>query len=103
MILSREHFELFLKTNDFTFDGEWFIPKVPTSMAPPLDADIYVTKCEEKGALLKYLLKHHIYYPLYLDDSFFIWPYGKTAFSHILIALYKHEAPINFNILSDLI
>ena len=92
-----ELLDLSLKSNDFMFNGEWYIQKVGTSMGrdwAPHYADIYMAKFE-KEALQKCPLKPHTYYR-YLDDIFIIWPHSMAAFSEFLNIFNAHEPPIKF-------
>lgn len=92
-----ELLELCLKSNDFEFDGNWFLQNSGTTMGTkwsPHYADIYMA-CFEKQAMKKCSNKPFLYLR-YLDDIFIIWQHGRQAFSEFLNIFNSHQPPIKF-------
>ena len=81
-----ELLELCLNSNDFEFDGKWFLQNSGHKVVSTLCRDIYMAYFEEK-ALEKCPHKPSIYLR-YLDDIFIISHYGRTVFSEFLIYLW---------------
>ena len=89
-----ELLELCLNSNDFEFDGKWFLQNSGKTMSTkwsPHYSDIYMAYFEEK-TLKKYSHKPFIYLR-YLNDIFIIWHHGRTAFSEFIDILIPTNHP----------
>lgn len=92
-----ELLELCLNSNDFEFDGNWFLQNSGTTMGTkwsPHYADIHMAQFE-KQALAKCADKPFLYFR-YLDDIFIIWQHGRQAFSKFLHIFNSNQPPIKF-------
>ena len=92
-----ELLELTLKSNDFVFDGKFFLQVRGTAMGvdyAPHYSDIFMAKFE-KEALDKCSYKPHTYFR-FLDDVFIVWQHGHSKFQQFLNILNSHSPPIRF-------
>jgi len=92
-----ELLELCLNSNDFEFDGNWFIQNSGTTMGTkwsPHYADIHMARFE-KEALAKCANQPFLYLR-YLDDIFIVWQHGRKAFLEFLRVFNCHQPPIKF-------
>ena len=86
-----ELLELCLNSNDFEFDGKWFLQNSGHKVVSTLCRYIYMAYFEEK-ALEKCPHKPFIYLR-YLDDIFIISHYGRTVFSEFIDIFNSHQPP----------
>lgn len=90
-----ELLELTLKSNDFTFNNQWYLQIFGTAMGKiyaPNYANIFMAKWEHE-ALAKCHLQP-LLYKRYLDDIFMIWTHGKEAFNNFFQILNSHDDSI---------
>ena len=89
--------ELTLTSNDFIFDGKYYLQVRGTAMGvdyAPHYSDIFMAKFERE-ALDKCPYKPHTYFR-FLDDVFIVWQHGHSRFKEFLDILNSHSPPIRF-------
>ena len=92
-----ELLEIILTSNDFLFNGQWYLQTRGTAMGvdfAPHYCDIVMAKFERE-ALAKCPHKPHTYFR-YLDDIVIVWQHGHAKFQEFLDILNSHCPPIRF-------
>lgn len=92
-----ELLELTLKSNDFLFDGQWYLQSRGTAMGTdfaPHYADTVLAKFERQ-VLAECQFKPLVFLR-YLDDIFLVWQHGHEKFNDFLHQLNNHAPPIKF-------